>query len=149
MLKKSPMYYYYHIIILKTLLLLKKKKKKTPTNQPTALALSSFCAVGQKGLCAKSKTLLLHPRAASFHIAASMLHAGEGAFVSDFLVPHSWKGSWSKQKGTRVCSCGSEHCWLRGSVQEGRDGGLVALPTWRLAWVWMEKQKDLLISWAF
>lgn len=125
------------------------KKKKTPTNQPTALAPSSFCAVRQKGLCAKSRTLLLHPRATSFHVAASMLHAGEGAFVSDFLVPHTWKGSRSKQKGTWVCSCGPEHCWHRSSVWGGRDGSLVALPTWRLAWVWMEKQKDLLYSWAF
>lgn len=117
MLKKIPMYYYYHIIILKTLLLL-KKKKKTPTNQPTALALSSFCAVGQKGLCAKSKTLLLHPRAASFHIAASNVTCRWRSFCIWFPC-----SSFMERKLIKTERDKGVQLWLRALLAQGQCSG--------------------------
>lgn len=124
------MHYNYHYYLKNPIVIVLKKKTTNP--QP---ALSSFCAVTQKSLCAKSKSLLLHPHATSLHVAASMLRAGEGAFVSDFLVPRSWKGSWPKQKtltqkGERVQEDEGTRSRLGALLaQGGKDGGeWLALP---------------------
>lgn len=88
------------------LLLLKK-----PTNPHPCSKQILLCDAEKSGCwCAKSKSLLFHRRAAVTHaglgggccphpgatalrIVASMLLAGEGAFVSDFLVFGLRKGS--------------------------------------------------------
>lgn len=81
------MHYNYHYYLKNPIVIVLKKN-----NQPTACP-KQLLRCDAENLCAKSKSLLLHPHATSLHVAASMLRAGEGAFVSDFLVPRSWKGS--------------------------------------------------------
>lgn len=107
-------------LLLKThpIVIVKKQRTHTP-------ALSRFCSGRQKsrGVCVLKARVcfytseqqgwegLLPPALPT--ASSSMLPAAEGAFVSDFLVSGSGKGSWWEQKrlsqdGERMwmCSCG-------------------------------------------
>lgn len=135
-------------LLLKThpIVIVKKTVNPHPCSEQVLL-----CEAEKSGcLCAKSKGLLLHLWAAvtpwgsegllpsalptALPSTASMLPGAEGAFVSDFLVSGSGKGSWWEQKRLTSDRERMERMWTC-SCGLGRKGWrLRAHSAWAFTW---------------